>query len=76
MLVVDRREDEAAFALGANRAEAEAERDARKHQIPAQVEVESVEQTKTVISPGVECITETPGPKALLDELLKRVWNA
>jgi hypothetical protein len=76
MLVVDRREDDAAFSLGANRAEEEAEREARKHQIPVQVEVESIEQTKTPTSQGVQCITETPGPQALLDDLLKRVWNA
>ena len=71
--MVDRREDESAFALGANRAAVEAERSA--HNIPVQVEVETVEKTKTDTS-GVTCVVETPGPAALLEELLGRVWNA
>lgn len=82
MLVVDRREDEAAYAPGANRAhvQAELERLVSDHQhewestaLPAQVEIEKLADNTQ--SPGVQCIVETPGPDALLKLLVKRVWG-
>ncbi|KAL0581816.1 hypothetical protein V5O48_000184 [Marasmius crinis-equi] len=81
MLVVDRREDENAFALGANRAEAQAELNekAEGKVAPARVEVESFEQAVSVGTskpPGVPCVVKTPGPDVLLQLLLERVWAA
>ncbi|KAL0956158.1 hypothetical protein HGRIS_002319 [Hohenbuehelia grisea] len=81
MLVVDRREDESAYAPGANRAQvqAELEKAALPHgqfestALPAQVEIEEPPQKHT--SQGVLCVTDTPGPQMLLNLLLKRVWG-
>ncbi|KAF9490034.1 nucleoside hydrolase [Pleurotus eryngii] len=83
MLVVDRREDETAYAPGANRAhvQAELERLVSDHHhewestaSPAQVEIEKPADN-TQLSEGVQCIVETPGPDALLKLLVKRVWG-
>ncbi|KAG5220049.1 nucleoside hydrolase [Salix suchowensis] len=83
MLVVDRREDETAYAPGANRAhvQAELERLVSDHHhewesiaFPAQVEIEKPADN-TQLSEGVQCIVETPGPDALLKLLVKRVWG-
>ncbi|KAJ8077003.1 hypothetical protein PM082_001426 [Marasmius tenuissimus] len=81
MLVVDRREDESAYALGANRSEAHAKHneDGEGTVVPARVEVENPEQATSVESsksPGVPCVVKTPGPTVLLELLLKRVWGA
>ncbi|ESK91042.1 inosine-uridine preferring nucleoside hydrolase [Moniliophthora roreri MCA 2997] len=82
MLVIDRREDETAYAPGANRAEVQARLDDQaclglreSTAIPARVEVAFEEQIVFKAATGVRCITETPGPNVLLDLLLKRVWN-
>lgn len=82
MLVIDRREDESAYAPGANRAEVQAE--INKHNghhaawestaLPAQVEIEHPLAMKP-IGMGVSCVTHTPGPEVLLDLLFKRVWG-
>ncbi|KAJ8689741.1 hypothetical protein PTI98_012611 [Pleurotus ostreatus] len=83
MLVVDRREDETAYAPGANRAhvQAELERLVSDHHhewestaLPAQVEVEKPADNTQSLQ-GVQCIVETPGPDALLKLLVKRVWG-
>lgn len=86
MLVVDRREGETAYAPGANRAEIQRLLDQSNfpHKqwesvaVPAQVEVEHEPKILTPSSTheGVLCITGTPGPKALLQLLLRRVWGA
>lgn len=83
MCVVDRREDESAYAPGANRAEVQAELERLDYDkrgswessaLPAQVEVENFVEEKS--QSGVLCVTETPGgPKALLKLLLARVWG-
>jgi hypothetical protein len=82
MLVTDRREDENAYALGANRAEVQAEFDKHdvKHwncqptAVPVQVGIELDTEVKRS-GLGVLCVTDTPGPSTLLDLLLKRVWG-
>ncbi|KAF8160940.1 Inosine/uridine-preferring nucleoside hydrolase domain-containing protein [Crassisporium funariophilum] len=68
MLVTDRREDESAYPLGANRSEAQRELE------------DVIQQTDTL---GVThdhkatfCITKTPGPAKLLQLLLSRVWGS
>ncbi|KAK0212389.1 nucleoside hydrolase [Desarmillaria ectypa] len=83
MLIIDRREDEAAYAPGANRAFVQEELD--KHQlahgpwestaVPAAVEVESLNHSSHDGS-RISCITKTPGHDALLQLLLERVWGA
>ncbi|KAI0374074.1 nucleoside hydrolase [Pilatotrama ljubarskyi] len=88
MLVVDRRDDQGAYAPGANRAEVQAELE--RHQfrhageyestaVPAPVEVESHPaikgQAPAVQKGGVPCITQTPGSAALVSLLLERVWG-
>ncbi|EMD37862.1 hypothetical protein CERSUDRAFT_123694 [Gelatoporia subvermispora B] len=103
MLVVDRRDDEGAYAPGANRAEVQAELERHKFQhagefesiaVPAQVEVEDraaavkalAEQADTKGTTataeslarkpgGVPCVTVTPGPAALVDLMLQRIWG-
>lgn len=85
MLVVDRRDDETAYAPGANRAEVQRQLDQANfpHKqwesvaVPAQVEVEHGPQDVQPSGPqeGVLCVTETPGPKALLRLLFRRVWG-
>ncbi|KAK0195894.1 nucleoside hydrolase [Armillaria mellea] len=83
MLIIDRREDEAAYAPGTNRALVQEELD--KHQlahgpwestaVPAAVEVESLDSSPHD-GPHISCITKTPGPDVLLQLLLERVWGA
>lgn len=89
MLVVDRRDDQGAYAPGANRAEVQAELERHHFQhtgayestaLPAPVEVESRPATEdqggaAAQKGGVACITETPGPAALVKLLLERVWG-
>lgn len=90
MLVVDRREDETAYAPGANRAEVQAQLEQTKGHhsgdwestaVPAQVEIDinlAYTTGDAVIlneGPGVLCVTETPGPSVLLDLLLERIWG-
>ncbi|KAI0630323.1 nucleoside hydrolase [Trametes polyzona] len=88
MLVVDRRDDQGAYAPGSNRAEVQAELE-RHHfphagayestAVPAPVEVESppavTNQDATTQKGGVPCITQTPGSEALVQLLLERVWG-
>lgn len=64
MLVVDRREDESAYPLGANRSEAQREPHDVKQ--PSQVDL---------LQHGILCISSTPGPAVLLKLLLARVWG-
>jgi len=86
MLVVDRRDDQGAYAPGSNRAEVQEELE--KHQfshagnyestaVPAQVEVENVAQTQALPDQpgGVSCVVKTPGPNALVDLMLERIWG-
>ncbi|KAF8653594.1 hypothetical protein AX16_003872 [Volvariella volvacea WC 439] len=83
MLVVDRREDVSAYAPGTNRAKAQEQlkQDGFESSaywesvaVPAQVEVEI--EGYDDHNPGVSCVYSTPGPEALLELLLKRVWGA
>ncbi|CDO70597.1 hypothetical protein BN946_scf184656.g12 [Trametes cinnabarina] len=86
MCVVDRRDDQGAYAPGANRAEVQAELE-RHHfhhtgtyestAVPVPVEVESrpVIQGQGPVIGGVACVTQTPGSKALVMLLLERVWG-
>jgi hypothetical protein len=78
MLVSDRREDESAYPLGANRSEAQ-----REPHGGHQVQSMGVPISKTdnywdlnAEGSGVLCITQTPGPSVLLQLLLQRVWGA
>jgi hypothetical protein len=64
MLVVDRREDESAYPLGANRSEAQRE----PHDLSQPSEAELLRR-------GVLCVSSTPGPFTLLKILLARVWG-
>lgn len=79
MLVVDRRMDETAYGLGANRAEVQAELDkatlwiGTQAVLPAQVEVD--EAPSKLAGYEIFCITSTPGPSTLLQLLLRRVWG-
>jgi len=83
MLVIDRRQDESAYAPGANRAEvqAELEKTAKEkghhphEDFPVQVQVESAAEVNKSDAAGVLCVTETPGPEVLLRMLLERVWG-
>lgn len=83
MLVIDRREDESAYAPGANRAEVQAALDETKTRhgpwestaMPAEVEVESNADVGKMIGARVNCVTTTPGPTVLLELLLQRVWG-
>ncbi|KZP17949.1 nucleoside hydrolase [Athelia psychrophila] len=78
MLVVDRREDsQSAEAPGMNRTEVEAEREQHVGKvIPAQVEVEQASDALHIgAGRGVTVVVETPGPAALLEVLLERVWG-
>ncbi|KII92152.1 hypothetical protein PLICRDRAFT_36945 [Plicaturopsis crispa FD-325 SS-3] len=80
MLVVDRREDESAYAPGSNRAEAQEalERQMTKHRafestaLPA--EVANGQPIK--VRDGVACIVETPGSDVLVKLLFERIWGA
>jgi hypothetical protein len=83
MLVVDRREDESAYALGANRAEVQAklektaaEKGHHPHEdFPVQTQVESAADLNKTDAAGVLCVHETPGPEVLLQMLLERIWG-
>ncbi|KAF9445905.1 nucleoside hydrolase [Macrolepiota fuliginosa MF-IS2] len=83
MLVVDRRDDQTAYAPGANRAEVQKQLDSlgvphgpwESIAVPAQVEVEREPESFSSSQSGVWCVTNTPGPKALLQLLLYRVWG-
>jgi hypothetical protein len=80
--VVDRRNDQGAYAPGANRAEVQAllEKQLSVHgflestAVPAQTGIETP-PTVPLEDPGVICITETPGCDVLLRILLERVWG-
>ena len=63
MLVVDRREDESAFPLGATRSEAQRHAE------------DLVTLSNKTGNKGVRCINHTPGPSVLLGLLLERVWG-
>lgn len=71
MLVVDRRQDEGAFELGANRAQVEKD---SSHAQPAPVECE-VPPSMESDHDKVRCIVRTPGPDVLLKLLVRRVWG-
>jgi hypothetical protein len=83
MLVVDRRNDQTAYAPGSNRAEVQKQLDLlgvphkpwESVAVPAQVEVEREPQEFTNAQDGVWCVNSTPGPKVLLQLLLHRVWG-
>ncbi|KAJ3861207.1 nucleoside hydrolase [Lentinula novae-zelandiae] len=86
MVVVDKRQDKTAYAPGANRAQVQAQLEQTHFSsggnlesvaLPAQVEVNSTSESHKTESNhrGVWCITETPGPDALLETLLARVWG-
>ncbi|KAJ3851912.1 nucleoside hydrolase [Lentinula lateritia] len=89
MVVVDQRQDKTAYAPGANRAEVQAELEQTHFSsggdsksvalpVPAQVEVDLASESNHKTDSdhrGVWCITETPGPDALLETLLARVWG-
>lgn len=68
MLVVDRREDESAFELGANRSEAQ-----RDPQDPEHIAIHN--KTSLVEDHGIICLKATPGPDFLLKLLLNKVWG-
>ncbi|KAJ8518201.1 hypothetical protein ONZ45_g4704 [Pleurotus djamor] len=85
MLVVDRREDETAYAPGANRAHVQAELERlTQHDhgewestaLPARVEIEAL-PNKLTTRPDtlVQCVVATPGPDLLLKFLVQRVWG-
>lgn len=86
MLVVDRRDDQGAYAPGVNRAEVQAE--LQKHHfihagnfestaVPAQVEVEGKAQMEALPDhpDGVSCVYGTPGPRALVELMFERIWG-
>ncbi|KXN90166.1 hypothetical protein AN958_04656, partial [Leucoagaricus sp. SymC.cos] len=83
MLVVDRRDDQTAYAPGANRAEVQKQLDLigiphkpwESVAVPAQVEVEQEPHGFWKSQTGVWCVTSTPGPRVLLQVLLNRVWG-
>ena len=78
MLVVDRREDESAYPLGANRSEAQREpHPGHDNMTTTMDKTQRVDITRRVSQPfpGVACITHTPGPDYLLRFLLERVWG-
>ena len=80
MCVVDRRADDGAYEIGANRADVHAKKEQTEvetmdsHHVPALVETEE-KYPADGHRPKILCITETPGPRALLELLLKRVWG-
>ena len=82
MFVIDRRDDNTAYAPGANRVEVQAQLDLSQlghgllesTALPARVEIEdSTFEPKQ--QKGVACIVETPGPSVLLQLLVRRVWG-
>ncbi|KZT26825.1 nucleoside hydrolase [Neolentinus lepideus HHB14362 ss-1] len=85
MLVVDRRDDQSAYAPGENRAHVQAELE-RLHvahgvfessAFPAQVEIEDPDkaQTDNLGGESVAVLTHTPGPATLVRLLLSRIWG-
>lgn len=86
MLVIDRRDGQTAYAPGVNRAEIQKQLDllGLPHKpwesvaVPAQVEVEHEPKSSQSSNSqaGILCVTNTPGPKVLLQLLLHRVWGA
>ncbi|KAF7298143.1 IU-nuc-hydro domain-containing protein [Mycena chlorophos] len=82
-LVVDRREDESAYAPGSNRAEVQAElekligndKPLESTAVPALVDTEQAPELPRVASPGIHSCYATPGPDTLLALLLERIWN-
>jgi len=85
MLVVDRREDESAYAPGANRAAVQLELDKttlshatwESTALPAMVEVTdtTLATINSRVASSVFCVTHTPGSDILLLLLLQRVWG-
>ncbi|EPQ57468.1 nucleoside hydrolase [Gloeophyllum trabeum ATCC 11539] len=84
MLVVDRRDDQGAYAPGENRAHVQAELERLKiahgafesSALPARVEVEDEAQTESIgDGDGVAVLTETPGAVALVNLLFQRIWG-
>lgn len=78
MLVVDRRDAQSAYTLGANRSEIQDEFERHlqdKKGIPAPVHVDHAQDGLAQETHGVNCVYETPGADALVQLLLKRVWG-
>jgi len=91
MCVVDRRENRGAHATGANRARVQAELERRiaagsaetggfgpleSVVVPARVEVEGeLPRPREDEQEGVPVIESTPGPEALLQVMMKRIWH-
>jgi len=83
MLVVDRRDDQTAYAPGANRAEVQKQFDLlgiphkpwESVAVPAQVEVQREPHDLSMPQTGIWCAVKTPGQEALLKLLLQRVWG-
>jgi len=88
MLVVDRRDDQGAYAPGSNRSQVQAELE--KHPefhphgrlestaVPVRVEIEDKpQQAKRSLADdeGVMVVTETPGTSVLSELLMQRVWG-
>ncbi len=89
MCVVDRRDDQGAYAPGVNRARVQAELMSRMAAgsagvfgslesvaVPARVEVEDKPSHQCVNEQeGVPVIEGTPGAEALLQIMMKRIWD-
>lgn len=70
--------DESLYEEGANREQAFLSQNGQvldKGHIPALVEVEEKPRYPEVHQKGVYTIVATPGPEALLNLLLRRVWG-
>ena len=78
MVVIDRREDESAYPLGANRSEAQREpHDGHQSQrMGDSISKRDIRWDLNTDGLGIFCITQTPGPSMLLQLLLQRVWGA
>jgi hypothetical protein len=91
MLVIDRRDENTAYAPGANRSEVQAQLNLRQlghgllesTALPARVDIEVPTLSgggdkvglESVQRKGVACLVDTPGPSALLQLLMRRVWG-
>jgi len=89
MCIVDRRDDQSAYAPGVNRARVQAELKSRMAAgsagvfgslesvaVPARVEVEDVPSRQcSDEQEGVPVIERTPGAEALLQIIMKRIWH-
>jgi len=76
MLVVDRREDESNYKVGANRAEEFAL--ANSVTVDPPIQVETGEQVGEALMEGVEgvpVVVESPGAKVAIKFLLERIWG-